>query len=167
MPAGYSDGPHRFTRRRQFSTAPGGTPGWAVPRHAGTSDYRRPVGLDIVRPGRCNVPRHGGIAPRTVQATLQSPAQQPRITSETVSATSALVVGGTPNWAGRLEMSTSRIFQSLRTTTDPSLVVKAPCPRLPSRPMSPNESPSMAKYAFVAVQLDSSFTDRTMDPVLY
>ncbi len=28
-------------------------------------------------------------------------------------------VGGSANWAGRPEMSTSSTFQSLRTTTDP------------------------------------------------
>ena len=49
--------------------------------------------------------------------------------SATVTATSPRLVGGLPNWAGKPEMSTVRIFQSLRTTADPLSVWNAPWPR--------------------------------------
>ena len=50
--------------------------------------------------------------------------------SATVTATSPRLVGGLPNWAGKPEMSTVRIFPSLRTTADPLSVWNAPWPRL-------------------------------------
>ena len=69
----------------------------------------------------------------------QSPAQQARITSATVTATSPRLVGGLPNWAGSPEMSTVRTFQSLRTTTDPFVGLErtlADIPRMVARPCS-------------------------------
>ena len=47
------------------------------------------------------------------------------MTSATVTATAAELVGGTPNWGGRPVSSTTSTFQSLRTTTEPSVVWNA------------------------------------------
>ncbi len=58
----------------------------------------------------------------------QSPLQQSRITAAASSATVSRELGGDPTIPCNPEISTKRIFQSLRTTTDPSLTTKAPWP---------------------------------------
>ena len=91
---------------------------------------RRLVGRDV--PGLLQTvtaptrPTHGRRRPgdRPVSRRPSSP----RMTSATVTATSPALVGGTPNWAGRPVSSTSSTFQSLRTTTEPSVVWNAPWP---------------------------------------
>ena len=50
----------------------------------------------------------------------QSPLQQPRITDAASRATVSRELGGDPTIPCKPEISTKRIFQSLRTTTDPS-----------------------------------------------
>ena len=65
--------------------------------------------------------------------------------SATVTATSPRLVGGLPNWAGRPEMSTVRIFQSLRTTVDPLSVWNAPWPRLRTVAVLPCWRPSASE----------------------
>ena len=67
--------------------------------------------------------------------------------TQTVTATAPELVGGTPNWAGSPELSTTSTFQSLRTTTEPSVVWKAAWPR-DSRSLDlPISAASESKYA--------------------
>src|SRR5690349_18371851 len=58
----------------------------------------------------------------------QSPLQQSRITAAASRATVSRELGGDPTIPCNPEISTKRIFQSLRTTTDPSPTTKAPWP---------------------------------------
>ena len=60
-------------------------------------------------------------------------------------------------------MSTVRTFQSLRTTTDPSVSLNAPCPRFVRERVQPNWVDRPWKYSSVCGQLDSSFTDSVND----
>ena len=86
------------------------------------------------------------------------------MTSPTVTATSPELVGGTPNWAGSPVESTRSTFQSLRTTTEPSVVWNAPWPRPCSSRALPNVPARPSKYSLVSVQLDSSYTESTIEP---
>jgi len=65
----------------------------------------------------------------------------------------------TPKFAGSFEMSTSSTVESLRSTTDPFVVVYA-TPLIPSgiSCFLPSFVPSESKYAVISLLLSSSFT---------
>ena len=90
------------------------------------------VGLHIPIPGisrvRVGAPSGHRLVSWCDDSVHQSPLQQPRITAAASSATVSRELGGDPTIPCNPEISTKRIFQSLRTTTDPSPTTKAPWP---------------------------------------